>query len=266
MAWARVLPLSGPPGFLEFHQSRGMAGAHRHEELEVNLVATGRATYLVGDRRLDLAPGSIAWFFPEEDHFLMHTTADLRFWLGVFRPDFVADLVARGAPRELRARTHERLHRRLGPRDLARATAACEASSGADGFVKASALSFALLQLWQLYTKAPDSPQAAVHPAVTQAALLLKEDPSLQLANLARRLELSPDHLERLFKEEAKQPLSRYRTRMRLEKVLHALEPGGVDLSSAALCGGFGSYSAFHRAFKAFHGMAPRAWRKGREG
>ena len=38
--------------------------AHRHAELEVNLLVRGTASYLLGDRRYALMPGTLTWLFP----------------------------------------------------------------------------------------------------------------------------------------------------------------------------------------------------------
>src|SRR5687767_6830512 len=64
--------------------------AHRHAELEVNLVVRGSASYLLGDRRYALTPGTLTWLFPGQDHVLVEESADHELWWAVFRPALVA--------------------------------------------------------------------------------------------------------------------------------------------------------------------------------
>ena len=49
---------------------------HRHAELEVNLVVRGTATYLLGERRYELTPGTLTWLFPGQDHVLVDDCRD----------------------------------------------------------------------------------------------------------------------------------------------------------------------------------------------
>src|SRR5688572_33468561 len=49
--------------------------AHRHAELEVNLVVCGTASYLRGDRRYALTPGTLTWLFPGQNHVLVEEFA-----------------------------------------------------------------------------------------------------------------------------------------------------------------------------------------------
>src|SRR5918995_1783331 len=49
--------------------------AHRHAELELNLVVRGTATYLLGERRYALTPGTLTWLFPGQDHVLVDGSA-----------------------------------------------------------------------------------------------------------------------------------------------------------------------------------------------
>jgi quercetin dioxygenase-like cupin family protein len=60
--------------------------AHRHAELEVNLVVRGRASYLLAERRYELTPGTLTWLFPGQDHVLVEESADHELWWAVFRP------------------------------------------------------------------------------------------------------------------------------------------------------------------------------------
>ncbi|MBL8992002.1 MAG: helix-turn-helix transcriptional regulator [Spirochaetia bacterium] len=239
-----------------------MTRSHRHEELEMNLVLSGRAAYLVGRKRVDLEAKSLVWFFPDEEHILIDTTPDFYFWLGVWQPSFLKKLKKNGAPADLTARKYERHHRKLSPPIFQRMRMLCEETSEAPKPAFENAQAFLIQKLWQVFSEGGETSGREVHPAVAQAARALQDEPSLDIAGMAERLELTPDHLSKLFRSQMGLPLAKYRTRQRLEKVLAQVRDEKADLTSAALAGGFGSYSAFHRAFHSVHHVSPREWFK----
>jgi AraC-like DNA-binding protein len=67
--------------------------------------------------------------------------------------------------------------------------------------------------------------------------------------------------LARSFKREMAMSLVDYRNRVRMERFFEAIQ-GNRDRSTlhdAALAAGFGSYAQFHRTYRKFHGVPPRA-------
>lgn len=237
-----------------------MTRSHRHEELEMNLVLSGRAAYLVGQKRVDLEARSLVFFFPDEEHILIDTTPDFCFWLGVWKPSFLKKLKKNGAPAELTARKQARHHQKLSPQIFLRMRLLCEEASTAPKSAFENAQAFLIQKLWQVFSEGGGKAGREVHPAVAQAARALQEEPALDIGLIAERLELTPDHLSKLFRSQMGLPLAKYRTRQRLEKVLAQVRDEKADLTSAALAGGFGSYSAFHRAFHSVYRASPRDW------
>jgi hypothetical protein len=75
--------------------------AHRHAELELNLVVRGTASYLLGDRRYALTPGTLTWLFPGQDHLLVDESSDHELWWAVFRPALVARIATTEQARPL---------------------------------------------------------------------------------------------------------------------------------------------------------------------
>src|SRR5688572_8895891 len=65
--------------------------AHWHDELELNLVLWGYATYDIGRDRVTLAPGSLLWLVPGQQHALLHVSDDLAMWVASLRQSAVAD-------------------------------------------------------------------------------------------------------------------------------------------------------------------------------
>src|SRR5262252_5764780 len=104
------------------------------------------------------------------------------------------------------------------------------------------------------------SGSAAPHPAVTRAARLLADDPSLSASDLAAQLQVSAGRFARVFKSEMGTSLVRYRNQLRLERFVGIMESGGRNMLDAAREAGFGSYAQFHRVFQALRGRTPRAY------
>lgn len=120
-----------------------------------------------------------------------------------------------------------------------------------------------------------DPPMAAPAPAVDYAAQgeawrartvqagWWREE-TLDLAGLARKLGASPRTLSRVLSEGVNQTFREFIGRIRVEAVARALaDPANTDpILQIALAAGFNSKASFNRAFQAFHGMTPSAWRR----
>ncbi len=101
-----------------------------------------------------------------------------------------------------------------------------------------------------------------VHPVVVGTLRLLAKNPSLVGKELAGELGLSVSRLARVFKEQMGLSLVEYRNRLRLERFDVLVDQGGDNLFDAALAAGFGSYSQFHRVFRAKRGVTPKQYLK----
>lgn len=94
----------------------------------------------------------------------------------------------------------------------------------------------------------------------------LHKDPSLSGRELAKRFAVSPTKLGHVFNEEMGVGLVEYKNRLRIERFLQLVAPGGGNLMQAALDAGFGSYAQFHRVFRELLGATPREYIAGRIG
>ena len=241
---------------------------HRHAEIELNLVTSGRAAYLLGDRRYDLTRGSLVWLFPDQDHILLDESADHAMWIGVFTPALLARacvtpeaaaLCASDPPgqwcRRLAVEPSARLQSLFGeiagvPEDTARYSAG---------------LGYALLSAWAAYSGA-EEPAAGpdVHPAVEQAARLLRDEADpFSVEEIAARVGLSASRLSRLFHQQTGVALVDFRNRQRIQRFLRLYGKGrAVSVSEAALDAGFGSYPQFYRVFQRQMGCSPAEYRR----
>ena len=98
--------------------------------------------------------------------------------------------------------------------------------------------------------------------AARAAALLEREyaNPSL-LADLARRMNVSPFHLQRTFKKQTGLTPREYLRRIRVRAACRLLLQR--ELGSTAICDrtGFQSLSGFYAAFRAETGLSPKEYR-----
>jgi AraC-like DNA-binding protein len=89
---------------------------------------------------------------------------------------------------------------------------------------------------------------------------MLNAEPGMSGGDIAKTLNISLSHLGRMFKAVKGASLVDYRNRLRLEKFVALLDRGETNLLEAALEAGFGSYSHFHRVFRAQLLVTPREY------
>jgi AraC-like DNA-binding protein len=104
---------------------------------------------------------------------------------------------------------------------------------------------------------------SARHPAVTAAVHMLTDDPSLRGGDIAKKIGVSLSRFARVFKADMGISLVDFRNQLRLERFLSLVDAGGSNLLEAAYAAGFGSYSQFHRVFRALRGKSPREYFSG---
>jgi AraC-like DNA-binding protein len=242
---------------------------HHHAELELNLVTRGTGTYLLGNRHYQIRRGDLLWLFPTQEHVLIEQTSNFEMWIVVFR----RRLIKRSAtdpeslPLQLRSFSGDTC-RRLRQADLSRSEelfTQLADTPNQPGLLNAG-LGYALLHAWKCFDRAGEVPVRSVHPAVERAArLLLSDENSYSLPQLARRAGLSPSRLSRLFKQQTGLSMVEFRNRQRMQRFLERfeLERGPQStLLNAALDAGFGSYPQFHRVFRQVAGCSPAEYQR----
>ncbi|MGH7579336.1 MAG: helix-turn-helix domain-containing protein [Gemmatimonadales bacterium] len=88
----------------------------------------------------------------------------------------------------------------------------------------------------------------------------------LQIAEVAREVDVHPGHLARAFRRHFRVTLGSYVRRLRLDWVAARLGVSEESLASIALAAGFADQSHLTRAFKGHTGLTPRAYRRARAG
>jgi AraC-like DNA-binding protein len=242
--------------------------AHRHAELEVNIVVRGTASYLLGDRRYALTPGTLTWLFPGQDHVLVDESSDHELWWAVFRPTLVARIATSSHARPLLEEDPVgQFSRRLDSGRVRRLGALFhdvhDAETVDDVLVNAG-LAYLLSFAWRAFLDSDDVVEGVdLHPAVETVARMLRADTNAgDLATLARAVRLSSSHLSRIFNEQTGVSISRFRNQQRLQRFVHLYGRGRRTTAlAAALEAGFGSYAQFHRVFREQTGRSPSALR-----
>jgi AraC-like DNA-binding protein len=242
--------------------------AHRHAELELNLVVRGTASYVLGDRRYALTPGTLTWLFPGQDHVLVDESGDHELWWAVFRPALVARIATTPPARPLlEADPTGEFSRRLDSGRVRRLGALFHELRDAetvDDVLVNTGLAYLLSVAWRAFVDSDDVVEGVdLHPAVDTVARMLRADPDAgDLAMLARAASLSPSHLSRIFKEQTGVSISRFRNQQRLQRFVRLYDRGRRTTAlAAALEAGFGSYTQFHRVFRELTGRSPSTLR-----
>ncbi len=92
--------------------------------------------------------------------------------------------------------------------------------------------------------------------------LLKNPEQKWTLSELSKKVDCSPYHLTRMFREELGIPLHQYQLRMRIAKSLNALLETKDDVTSIALDSGFFSHSHFTSVFRQTVGISPTEFRR----
>ena len=243
---------------------------HRHAELEINLVVRGTASYLLGERRYELSPGTLTWLFPGQDHVLVDQSADHELWWAVFRPSLVVRSATTPQTRPLVEQDPAwRFSRRLDSGAAGRLDALfreVRAAEMRDDALANAGLAYLLVSAWRAFLESEAVVEGIeLHPAVETVARLLRSDPGAgDLAWLARTAGLSPSHLSRLFRAQTGVSIGRFRNQQRLQRFLLLYGRGRRTTAlAAALEAGFGSYAQFYRVFREETGRSPSTLRAG---
>ncbi|PZQ45581.1 MAG: hypothetical protein DI556_22465 [Rhodovulum sulfidophilum] len=226
---------------------------HVHDEIEFNLVVSGRGTYFLEDGQHDLVPGTLVWLLPGQPHRLIRSP-DFDMWVVTAKPDMadprMMEDVAGRPCRVLSTADAVALDRLLS-----------HLSQDADEpRVYRPGLEYALRSAWHISMNGDGPARGPVHPAVARALAILRSSAETpRSGQLARMCGVTADYLGQLLLRDTGRGLVEWRNRARLER-FHRAYPRSRDLLTAALEAGFGSYTQFHRVFQDLVGTTPGQW------
>jgi AraC-like DNA-binding protein len=105
-----------------------------------------------------------------------------------------------------------------------------------------------------------DAASKKVNQALAWFNAHMEENPGME--TLARAVAVSCSHLRRLFHDVLQASPKQMLDQMRFQRAQQLMAEPGVKLSAVGEACGFGSPSAFSRAFKAKFGVSPERWRE----
>jgi AraC-like DNA-binding protein len=227
----------------------GRRPRHFHIEPELNLIASGSATFGVGEAVIKVAQGDLLGFPPAQDHVLLEASPDLYLFAIGMEPAFSTEILGGAADDGVLPLV---LH--LAPEDYRSLVNRASAIVDRDGVDQPCA------ELWQhaqwLGRRRPAP--AGLHVLTRRALCAVNRTPALGLGSLSDQLKTGDSEISRYFHRDLAMTFVQYRTRLRLLRLIRLVDDGGLTIAAAALAAGFGSYSQCHRIFQAELGCSPR--------
>jgi AraC-like DNA-binding protein len=227
----------------------GRRPRHFHIEPEFNLIASGRATFGIGDTLIEAGKGDLIAFSPGQDHVLLEASPDLfLFAIGmdpVLSSQVLHDDGAPPTPASMR----------LAPDDFKSLLDRAASTVDRKGVEQPCA------ELWERVhwmRRKRETGTGRLHVLTRRTLALLSHSPELGLDDLATRFRAPASEISRHFHGDMGLTFVQYRTRLRLLNLIRLMVKAGTNLMSAAEASHFGSYSQCHRVFQAELGCSPR--------
>ncbi len=276
-------PDLAPYGFTcEVWEAHPMPRPDRHNEIELNLVAAGSLTYLLGGRRITLRPQRLTAFWAATPHQVL-PSGDVSFYYVVTVP--LAWVLAWGLPEPfvralLSGAVVEEPLDTAADLDMMRcAQWRVDLSSGRPGSEEVALLEVEarLLRLAASTRSAAEGDRnpralawagdaAPTHVEQMAGFVALHYREPIGLTDLARAVGLHPDYAATLFRKTFGVTPTRLVLQHRIMHAQRELATTDAKILSVALDAGFGSLSRFNTAFRLVCGCSPREYRRRHRG
>lgn len=250
--------------------ARRMAGAHRHLEIEANLVLRGALVYQFGGARVEVNAGELAVFWGSVPHQLIFSdensevswlTLPLAQFLSWELPQTLTQAVLNGALAKESADLERDValfaawESDLGSRQTERARIA---ALEVEARLRRLALNHSAVEA------RAKSTQGELRHVEKMAAFMAQDyASSLSIEAIASAAGVHPNYAMNLFKREFGLSLGEFLTRTRLSHAQRLLATTDRKVLDIAMGCGFGSASRFYAAFKAHCGQSPTSYRRG---
>ncbi len=233
---------------LEFGGRRPL---HFHAEPELNLVVSGWATFRVGDSTVDACKCDLLAFPAGQEHALLRASSDVYLFAIGMDAGFSAEIL-----RDHRQHAAAPMHLTLTSRDFASVVNRASAAVDRDGTDQLAA------ELWEqaswLRQRNMTYHDKPMHVVVHRALSVIAENPHWDCERVARASRTQASELSRYFHRDLRMTFVKYRSRVRLMRLIRLMDERESSLTSAATAVGFGSYSQCHRVFQSELGCSPR--------
>lgn len=248
------------------HEIHVMATAHRHQELELNLLFQGTMTYLFGGSTLELKRGQVALFWATTPHRLISCeagaecgwiTLPLANFLRYSLPEHLSATVLQGTPiivpfSELEGKIFDRWLEDF------------ESQHDAHKTILELELEAWLRRIALSKPKPSSTRDQAVDSSAAQLAQFISENyqEPLNLEKIASAASLHPSYAATLFKKSFGMTVLDYLTQHRIAHAQRLLVTTDIPILELAFDAGFGSSSQFYAAFVKTCAKTPRAYRQ----
>ena len=246
-----------------------MASAHRHNELELNLLERGAIVYLFPGRRIELSAGRLFFFWSAVPHQLVIKSKDayihwmtipLSWWVHRIMPDPLTRSLLEGVP----------LIDMVSPQEQAADLTAFQrwhAYLATEEGGRRTILSLEVeARLRRLELHLNSNPTGGFKPPVGKAEQIAQtlaehftED--WEVGEVARSVGLHPNYAMSLFRRAYGISMVAYVTQLRVALAQQLLVSSDLEVLKVGYECGFGSTSRFYTAFKAQTGQTPLAYR-----
>jgi len=229
----------------------GRRPRHFHIEPEVNLIASGHATFGVGETIVEVEQGDLLRFPPAQDHVLLEASPDLYLFAIGMDPTLSAEVLRTEADQVMLP-----LRLRL-PDDEFRALV-----NRASAIVDRGGVEQPCAELWEhaywFGGRSQGCSATTMHVLTRRVLSAVSQAPDLGLEMLSRRMRTAGSEISRYFHRDVGMTFVRFRTRLRLLRLIRLMDDRDLTLGTAAHAAGFGSYSQCHRVFQAELGCSPQ--------
>ncbi|MBQ8880263.1 MAG: helix-turn-helix transcriptional regulator [Clostridia bacterium] len=246
-------------------RGNNMPRCHSHSCYELYYITDGERYLLVGDRFYHLIPGDIFLISPGIEHRTLDVNNDTY-------TRFTASIDPSVLPINIEKRIENGLHI-VRPDPQKRAEIDSEAmillhsiNSDEQGI---EALSAVIRMIYLLLSERCDGDIMAVaNPTLDRMSGILEYldnhyTESVNINALSEKFYISEFYLCRLFKEYAGKTILSYLTELRIKHACKLLRTTNEPIKRVARLSGYGSVSAFGKAFSSLMGESPRDYRRG---
>ncbi|NUP53943.1 MAG: helix-turn-helix domain-containing protein [Catenulispora sp.] len=247
---------------------------HRHDDIEVNLVAEGGPMlYLIGGNLVEVAQGSIVVFWAAIPHQLIANRADHVHWLHLPFDRFLSW----GLPEPLVARLLSGVPAISAPDQADAADPARFTQWAADlatGHTEPRRIAMLEIEarIRRLAMAAfgdPVRPDVGDHPALRQVVSMVRHIAAhfrepITIAEIAAAANVHPTYAMTQFRKVVRTTIGDYLKLHRLAEARRLLATTDLPVGQVAVASGFGSLSRFYRAFTDACGTSPARFRRER--
>ncbi|UHS58992.1 helix-turn-helix domain-containing protein [Agrobacterium vaccinii] len=274
--------IEGWPTTLQFFYAHPpiMLMPHWHAQVEVNYVMSGSVHYRMGDHSFSMGAGQMCLFWGGQPH-QMDVSSEDSFYAGAHLPLFhffrmrlpaaVSAMLMGGAT----MLTHN-----TGKADDENFARWQRYVKSGDGAKAQNAVEELMLRVERMFLEpysviSPTSGdhQANGHESSASGAVVRMCDyiaanflEDIDATDIARAANLHPKYAMNVFRKSTGMTLIKYLTLLRLSRAQAMLISGKDNILSIAMESGFGSVSAFNKAFRQIAGMPPSGFRRGSSG